>query len=95
MQHDGCRSRIYFHVVNIGLTAHRAQGLLPTMMITYIGLDLGVDTSVVTNSASVISGVKSLPNINDADGDGSSIEATEVIFDIRRSRNASDSESVV
>ena len=27
-----------------------AQGLLPTMMITYVGLDLGVDTAVLTNS---------------------------------------------
>jgi hypothetical protein len=53
------------------------------MMITYVGLDLGVGTSVVTNSAS---------NVNAADGAGHSMEATEAILDIRRSSN--DSETV-
>jgi hypothetical protein len=32
------------------LTAIMSQGLLPTLMIAYVGLDLGVNTSVVTNS---------------------------------------------
>jgi hypothetical protein len=34
----------------IYLTTTISQGLLPTLMIAYVGLDLGVDTSVVTNS---------------------------------------------
>jgi hypothetical protein len=61
------------------------------MMITCIGLDLGVDTSVVINSASVSMGVKSPTKIGAfADGDGQSSEFNEVL-DIRRSSNESRS----
>jgi hypothetical protein len=65
------------------------------MMITYIGLDLGVDTSVVTNSASVIMGMKPPIRTNIADEDGKFPKITEGVLDIRRSRDINDSESVV
>ena len=61
------------------------------MMITYIGLDLGIDTSVVTNSASVSMRMKPPTKIGvPGDGDRNSSEITEVILDIGRSSNESE-----
>ena len=65
------------------------------MMITYIGLDLGVDTSLVTNSASVIVGMESPININTVNGGEQSMEVIETVLNIRRSSDSSDSESVL
>jgi hypothetical protein len=66
------------------------------MMITYIGLDLGVNTSVVTNSASVRLSMRSPTKLHAAaDGDGQSVEFAGMIFDISRSiNNNTGSESI-
>ena len=89
MRHFLCKHNITALPSSVNLHRYGVfQGLLPTLMIAYVGLDLGVDTSVVTNSVTQESHLrKPLGRKDGYTEQGQNIDSTRrlsVVLNIRR-----------